>query len=71
MLHNLLRFHIVKQQRKVLRDLTFFFVHSQLHAKEKTRFDFADMDGSDALNLTEFLAFTHPSEVDHMAVSIK
>ncbi|XP_016109146.1 reticulocalbin-2-like, partial [Sinocyclocheilus grahami] len=38
-----------------------------LHAKEKRRFDFADMDGSDALNLTEFLAFTHPSEVDHMA----
>uniref|UniRef100_A0A673GC34 Reticulocalbin 2 n=1 Tax=Sinocyclocheilus rhinocerous TaxID=307959 RepID=A0A673GC34_9TELE len=38
-----------------------------LHAKEKRRFDFADMDGSAGLNLTEFLAFTHPSEVDHMA----
>lgn len=47
------------------------FIHSQLHAKEKRRFDFADMDGSAGLNLTEFLAFTHPSEVDHMAVSIK
>ncbi|KAK7152233.1 hypothetical protein R3I94_008531 [Phoxinus phoxinus] len=38
-----------------------------LHAKEKRRFYFADMDGSAGLNLTEFLAFTHPSEVDHMA----
>ncbi|KAI7802728.1 reticulocalbin-2 [Triplophysa rosa] len=38
-----------------------------LHAKEKRRFDYADMDGSGGLNLTEFLAFTHPSEVDHMA----
>lgn len=41
----------------------------QLHLKEKRRFDFADMDGKPGLNLTEFLAFTHPSEVDHMAVS--
>lgn len=47
------------------------FVNPQLHAKEKIRFDYADMDGSGGLNLTEFLAFTHPSEVDHMAVSMK
>ncbi|KAI4905309.1 hypothetical protein NFI96_022724 [Prochilodus magdalenae] len=38
-----------------------------LHLKEKTRFDFADRDGTPGLNLTEFLAFTHPSEVDYMA----
>ncbi|KAG8012651.1 Proline-serine-threonine phosphatase-interacting protein 1, partial [Nibea albiflora] len=38
-----------------------------LHLKEKRRFDFADVDGSSGLNVTEFLAFTHPSEVDHMA----
>ncbi|CAL8355895.1 unnamed protein product [Lota lota] len=38
-----------------------------LHLKEKRRFDFADMDGTPGLNLPEFLAFTHPSEVDHMA----
>ncbi|XP_063052343.1 reticulocalbin-2 isoform X2 [Engraulis encrasicolus] len=38
-----------------------------LHLKEKKRFDFADVDGRPGLNLTEFLAFTHPSEVDHMA----
>ncbi|TRY58302.1 hypothetical protein DNTS_031062 [Danionella cerebrum] len=38
-----------------------------LHAKEKRRFDFADMDSSGGLTLKEFLAFTHPSEVDHMA----
>ncbi|XP_030621900.1 reticulocalbin-2 [Chanos chanos] len=38
-----------------------------LHLKEKRRFDFADVDGTLGLNLTEFLAFTHPSEVDHMA----
>ncbi|KAL2093018.1 hypothetical protein ACEWY4_010330 [Coilia grayii] len=38
-----------------------------LHLKEKWRFDFADMDSMPGLNLTEFLAFTHPSEVDHMA----
>ncbi|XP_076842151.1 reticulocalbin-2 isoform X2 [Brachyhypopomus gauderio] len=38
-----------------------------LHLKEKRRFNFADMDGIPGLNLTEFLAFTHPSEVDHMA----
>ncbi|KAL0968286.1 hypothetical protein UPYG_G00264840 [Umbra pygmaea] len=37
-----------------------------LHLKEKRRFDFADVDGKLGLNLTEFLAFTHPSEVDHM-----
>lgn len=36
--------------------------------KERRRFDFADVDGTPGLNLTEFLAFTHPSEVDHMAV---
>lgn len=40
----------------------------QLHRKEKRRFDFADVDGTPGLNVTEFLAFTHPSEVDHMAV---
>lgn len=26
------------------------------------------MGGTPGLNLTEFLAFTHPSEVDYMAV---
>ncbi|XP_069019513.1 reticulocalbin-2 [Embiotoca jacksoni] len=38
-----------------------------LHLKEKRRFDFADVDGTPGLNVKEFLAFTHPSEVDHMA----
>uniref|UniRef100_A0A3Q3GGN9 Reticulocalbin 2 n=1 Tax=Kryptolebias marmoratus TaxID=37003 RepID=A0A3Q3GGN9_KRYMA len=38
-----------------------------LHLKEKKRFDFANVDGTPGLNITEFLAFTHPSEVDHMA----
>lgn len=38
-----------------------------LHQKERRRFDFADVDGTPGLNVTEFLAFTHPSEVDHMA----
>lgn len=38
-----------------------------LHIKEKKRFNFADKDGTPGLNLTEFLAFTHPSEVDHMS----
>ncbi|KAI1904483.1 hypothetical protein AGOR_G00006100 [Albula goreensis] len=38
-----------------------------LHLKEKRRFEFADSDGTPGLNLTEFLAFTHPSEVDEMA----
>ncbi|XP_039881647.1 reticulocalbin-2 isoform X1 [Simochromis diagramma] len=38
-----------------------------LHRKERRRFDFADVDGTPGLNVTEFLAFTHPSEVDHMA----
>ncbi|XP_061078347.1 reticulocalbin-2 isoform X1 [Conger conger] len=38
-----------------------------LHLKEKRRFDFADGDGIPGLNLREFLAFTHPSEVDEMA----
>ncbi|XP_071771646.1 reticulocalbin-2 [Centroberyx gerrardi] len=38
-----------------------------LHLKERRRFDFADVDGTPGLNVTEFLAFTHPSEVDHMA----
>ncbi|KAK5928036.1 hypothetical protein CgunFtcFv8_013133 [Champsocephalus gunnari] len=38
-----------------------------LHSKEKRRFDFADVDGTPGLHVTEFLAFTHPSEVDHMA----
>ncbi|XP_067356575.1 reticulocalbin-2 isoform X2 [Channa argus] len=37
-----------------------------LHLKEKRRFDFADRDHTPGLNVTEFLAFTHPSEVDHM-----
>lgn len=44
---------------------------SQLHLKEKRRFNFADQDGSSGLNVTEFLAFTHPSEVDHMAVRFR
>ncbi|XP_055011573.1 reticulocalbin-2 [Boleophthalmus pectinirostris] len=39
----------------------------QLHRREKQRFDFADGDGNAGLNVTEFLAFTHPSEVDRMA----
>ncbi|XP_013859026.1 reticulocalbin-2 [Austrofundulus limnaeus] len=39
----------------------------KLYLKEKHRFDYANMDGSPGLNITEFLAFTHPSEVDHMA----
>ncbi|CAL8325028.1 reticulocalbin-2 [Gadus morhua] len=38
-----------------------------LSLKEKRRFDFADVDDTAGLNLPEFLAFTHPSEVDHMA----
>ncbi|XP_026168301.1 reticulocalbin-2 isoform X2 [Mastacembelus armatus] len=38
-----------------------------LHLKERRRFDFADVDGTPGLNVTEFLAFMHPSEVDHMA----
>ncbi|KAL7402551.1 hypothetical protein ABVT39_016640 [Epinephelus coioides] len=38
-----------------------------LHLKEKRRFDFADVNGTPGLNVMEFLAFTHPSEVDHMA----
>lgn len=38
-----------------------------LHRREKQRFDFADGDGNAGLNVTEFLAFTHPSEVDRMA----
>uniref|UniRef100_A0A673CPH2 Reticulocalbin-3 n=1 Tax=Sphaeramia orbicularis TaxID=375764 RepID=A0A673CPH2_9TELE len=38
-----------------------------LQMKERRRFDFADVDGTLGLNVTEFLAFTHPSEVDHMA----
>ncbi|XP_040018488.2 reticulocalbin-2 isoform X2 [Gasterosteus aculeatus] len=39
----------------------------ELHLRERRRFDFADVDGTPGLNVTEFLAFTHPSEVDHMA----
>lgn len=38
-----------------------------LHRREKQRFDFADVDSNAGLNVTEFLAFTHPSEVDRMA----
>ncbi|XP_067090414.1 reticulocalbin-2 [Osmerus mordax] len=38
-----------------------------LHMKERRRFDSADVDGTPGLNVSEFLAFTHPSEVDHMA----
>ncbi|XP_061534128.1 reticulocalbin-2 isoform X2 [Phycodurus eques] len=38
-----------------------------LHLKERRRFNFADQDGTPGLNVTEFLAFTHPSEVDYMA----
>nr|XP_046249215.1 reticulocalbin-2 [Scatophagus argus]XP_046249216.1 reticulocalbin-2 [Scatophagus argus]XP_046249217.1 reticulocalbin-2 [Scatophagus argus] len=38
-----------------------------LHLKERRRFDFADVDDTPGLDVTEFLAFTHPSEVDHMA----
>lgn len=39
----------------------------QLLLKEKRRFNFADVDGTPGLNVNEFLAFTHPSEVDYMA----
>ncbi|KAM8890826.1 reticulocalbin-2 isoform 2-T2 [Spinachia spinachia] len=39
----------------------------ELHLRERRRFDSADVDGTSGLNVTEFLAFTHPSEVDHMA----
>ncbi|XP_020559723.1 proline-serine-threonine phosphatase-interacting protein 1 [Oryzias latipes] len=39
----------------------------QLHLKEKKRFDFADIDDTPGLSVSEFLAFTHPSEVDRMA----
>ncbi|KAM9854408.1 reticulocalbin-2 isoform 1-T2 [Aulostomus maculatus] len=38
-----------------------------LHLKERRRFDFANVDSTPGLSVTEFLAFTHPSEVDHMA----
>ncbi|CAL9697528.1 unnamed protein product [Knipowitschia caucasica] len=38
-----------------------------LHRREKQRYDFADVDNNEGLNVTEFLAFTHPSEVDRMA----
>ncbi|XP_041651302.1 reticulocalbin-2 [Cheilinus undulatus] len=38
-----------------------------LHFKERRRFDFANADNTSGLTVTEFLAFTHPSEVDHMA----
>lgn len=38
-----------------------------LRRRERERFNFADVDGKPGLNVTEFLAFTHPSEVDHMA----
>ncbi|XP_066557934.1 reticulocalbin-2 isoform X2 [Amia ocellicauda] len=38
-----------------------------LHLKYKKRFNHADADGNSGLNLTELLAFLHPSEVDHMA----
>lgn len=38
-----------------------------LHLKERRRFDFANADNSSGLNVEEFLAFTHPSEVDRMA----
>lgn len=38
-----------------------------LHLREKKRFDFADVDEKPGLNVSEFLAFTHPSEVDRMA----
>uniref|UniRef100_UPI0037E93179 reticulocalbin-2 n=1 Tax=Semicossyphus pulcher TaxID=241346 RepID=UPI0037E93179 len=38
-----------------------------LHLKERRRFDFADADNTSGLDVAEFLAFTHPSEVDHMA----
>ncbi|MBN3314129.1 RCN2 protein, partial [Atractosteus spatula] len=37
-----------------------------LHLKEKQRFDHANTDGKPGLNVTELLAFLHPSEVDHM-----
>ncbi|KAM8860403.1 reticulocalbin-2 isoform 1-T3 [Synchiropus picturatus] len=39
----------------------------QLHLRERKRFDFADADDKPGLNVSEFLAFTHPSEVDRMA----
>ncbi|XP_077954082.1 reticulocalbin-2-like [Gasterosteus aculeatus] len=36
-----------------------------LHLRERRRFNIADVDGTPGLNVTEFLAFTHPSKVDH------
>ncbi|XP_058500581.1 reticulocalbin-2 [Solea solea] len=39
----------------------------QLYLKERRRFDFADVDGIPGLHVDEFLAFIHPSEVDHMS----
>lgn len=38
-----------------------------LHQKERRRFDFSNADSTSGLNVKEFLAFTHPSEVDRMA----
>lgn len=38
-----------------------------LHLKEKRRFEFADGDNIPGLTVKEFLAFTHPSEVDEMS----
>uniref|UniRef100_A0A3B4ZBV1 Reticulocalbin 2 n=1 Tax=Seriola lalandi dorsalis TaxID=1841481 RepID=A0A3B4ZBV1_SERLL len=58
--------HFIGQQHNPEHDMN-VLLGDELHLKERRRFDFADVDGTPGLNVTEFLAFTHPSEVDHMA----
>uniref|UniRef100_A0A669BZY2 Reticulocalbin 2 n=1 Tax=Oreochromis niloticus TaxID=8128 RepID=A0A669BZY2_ORENI len=58
--------HYIGQQHNPEHDMN-VLLGEELHRKERRRFDFADVDGTPGLNVTEFLAFTHPSEVDHMA----
>ncbi|XP_042329932.1 reticulocalbin-2 [Sceloporus undulatus] len=38
----------------------------QLHLKDKKRFEKANRDGIDGLNLDEFIAFEHPEEAEYM-----
>ncbi|XP_058851269.1 reticulocalbin-2-like [Acipenser ruthenus] len=42
-----------------------------LHLKDKKRFEHADINDVPGLNLTEFIAFEHPSEVDYMMDYVK
>uniref|UniRef100_A0A673CFZ5 Reticulocalbin 2 n=1 Tax=Sphaeramia orbicularis TaxID=375764 RepID=A0A673CFZ5_9TELE len=58
--------HYVGHQHNPEHDMN-VLLGDELQMKERRRFDFADVDGTLGLNVTEFLAFTHPSEVDHMA----